>query len=76
MDHSLGDASVRYDTHGSVAVMTLNRPHAGNAVNRDVTVRLEEAVDRMEADNNIVLGDWCQTAFNLNRLGVPTYAQP
>jgi len=47
---------VEYRTEGRVAVITLNRPEARNAVNGDVAAGLEAAVDRMEADEQVWVG--------------------
>ena len=47
---------VEYRTDGRVAVITLNRPEARNAVNGDVAAGLEAAVDRMEADEQVWVG--------------------
>jgi len=47
---------VDYRTRGRVAIVTLNRPEARNAVNGDVALGLEDAVDRLEADDDIWVG--------------------
>ena len=47
---------VEYHSEGRVAVITLNRPEARNAVNGDVAAGLEAAVDRMEADEQVWVG--------------------
>lgn len=47
---------VDYRSEGRVAVITLNRPEARNAVNGDVAAGLEAAVDRMEADEQVWVG--------------------
>ena len=41
---------VDYELQGRVAVLTLNRPDARNAVNGDVAKGLEAAIDRFEED--------------------------
>jgi enoyl-CoA hydratase len=41
---------------GRTAVMTINRPEARNAVNREVAEGLEAAIDRLEADDEIWSG--------------------
>jgi enoyl-CoA hydratase len=41
---------VQYETQGRVAVITLNRPEARNAVNGDVARGMEAAIDQLEAD--------------------------
>ena len=47
---------VTYEVSGKVALITLNRPDARNAVNGDVAAGLEAAIDRMEADDNVWVG--------------------
>ena len=47
---------IEYETRGNVAVITIDRPEARNAVNGQVTEELEAAVDRMEADDDIWIG--------------------
>jgi enoyl-CoA hydratase len=49
-------APVRYETVDRVAVITLDRPDARNAVDREVAVALEAAVDRLEADPALRVG--------------------
>ena len=47
---------VEYEVRGKVAIITLNRPEARNAVNGDVTSGLEAAIDKLEADSNVWVG--------------------
>ncbi len=47
---------VQYETRGRVAVITLNRPEARNAVNGDVANGMEAAIDQMEADPEVWVG--------------------
>src|SRR5512138_1671064 len=47
---------VLYETRDRVALITLNRPEARNAVNGDVANALEAAIDRMEADEDVWVG--------------------
>ncbi|CAN5844395.1 crotonase/enoyl-CoA hydratase family protein [soil metagenome] len=47
---------VRYDVEGRIALITLNRPEARNAVNGAVTAGLEAAIDRLEADADVWVG--------------------
>jgi enoyl-CoA hydratase len=47
---------VTYETRERVALITLNRPDARNAVNGDVATALEAAIDRMEDDDEIWVG--------------------
>ena len=42
---------VDYELQGRVAVLTLNRPEARNAVNGDVAKGMEAAIDRLEEDD-------------------------
>jgi len=47
---------VLYETRGRVAIITLNRPEARNAVNGDVANGVEAGIDRMEDDDEIWVG--------------------
>ena len=47
---------VKYEVHGRVALITLNRPEARNAVNGDVAEGLEAAIDQLEADPEVWVG--------------------
>ncbi len=47
---------VTYEATDHVAVITLNRPEARNAVNGDVARGLEAAIDRLEADDDVWVG--------------------
>jgi enoyl-CoA hydratase len=47
---------VEYRQEGRVAVLTINRPEARNAVNGDVARGMEEAIDRLEEDEGIWIG--------------------
>ncbi|MGA9278384.1 crotonase/enoyl-CoA hydratase family protein [Ilumatobacter sp.] len=47
---------VTYETRGRIALITLNRPDARNAVNGDVAEAMEAAIDQMEADDDIWIG--------------------
>jgi enoyl-CoA hydratase len=49
-------AIIEYETRGHVAVITINRPDARNAVNSDVANGIEEAIDRLEGDDSLWLG--------------------
>ncbi len=42
--------AVEYEVRGNIAIITLTRPEARNAVNADVANGIEEAIDRFEAD--------------------------
>jgi enoyl-CoA hydratase len=47
---------IDYSKEGNVAVITINRPDARNAVNTAVATGIEEAVDKMEADDEVWIG--------------------
>ena len=47
---------VDYEVQGRVALITLNRPEARNAVNRQVAQELEAAIDRLEDDPEVWVG--------------------
>ncbi len=47
---------VEYEVRDKVAIITLNRPEARNAVNGDVATGLETAIDKLEADPNVWIG--------------------
>jgi enoyl-CoA hydratase len=47
---------VDYEVQGRIALLTLNRPEARNAVNGDLASALEAAVDRMEDDPDVWVG--------------------
>lgn len=47
---------VELTTHGHVAVATLRRPEARNAVNGEVASAMEAAIDRLEGDDDLWIG--------------------
>ncbi len=47
---------VLYETRDRVAIITLNRPEARNAVNGSVAAGIESAIDRLEADDEVWVG--------------------
>ncbi len=49
-------AMVDYEVRGHIAVLTLNRPEARNAVNGDVAAAMEAGMDRFEADDDLWVG--------------------
>ena len=49
-------AIIEYSTEGHRAVITINRPDARNAVNGEVAGGIEEAIDRLEADDSLWVG--------------------
>ena len=48
--------TIEYTTEGHRAVITINRPEARNAVNGEVARGIEEAIDRLEADDSLWVG--------------------
>jgi len=48
--------AVLYETAGPIAVITLNRPEARNAVNGAVAAGLEAAIDQLEDDSDVWVG--------------------
>ena len=48
--------AVTYVRDGNLAIITLNRPEARNAVNGDVASAMEAAIDRLEADDGVWVG--------------------
>jgi enoyl-CoA hydratase len=49
-------SAVLYSSSDRVGVITLNRPEARNAVDREMALGLEAAVDRLEADPEVWVG--------------------
>ncbi|MQA17440.1 MAG: hypothetical protein GEV09_26060, partial [Pseudonocardiaceae bacterium] len=47
---------VLYEADGRIAVITLNRPEARNAVNGAVATAMEAAIDQLEADDEVWVG--------------------
>jgi enoyl-CoA hydratase len=47
---------VEYEVIGRIAVITLNRPEARNAINGEVALAMEAAIDKMEADDQVWVG--------------------
>src|SRR4051794_9141187 len=47
---------VDYETRGRVAILTINRPEARNAVNGDVANGMEAGIDRLETDDEVWVG--------------------
>ena len=47
---------IDYEKLGNVAVITINRPDARNAVNTDVANGIEAAIDQLEADDEVWVG--------------------
>ncbi len=47
------ESPVEYSTRGAIAFVTLNRPERLNAINRELTVALEQAVGRANRDADV-----------------------
>ena len=47
---------VEYEKNGPVAVITIRRPEARNAVNGEVALAMEAAIDRLEAEDDAWVG--------------------
>ncbi len=47
---------IEFEVRGHVAVITINRPEARNAVNGEVAAGLEAAIDRLEDDDDLWIG--------------------
>ena len=47
---------VDYEQRRRVAVLTINRPEARNAVNGDVAASMEQGIDRLEEDDEVWVG--------------------
>jgi enoyl-CoA hydratase len=54
--------SILFESLGSIAVITIDRPNARNAVNGDVATGLELAVDRLESDHGLWIGILASTS--------------
>ena len=47
---------VDYEKRGNIGIITINRPDARNAVNTAVATGIEEAIDKIEADDEVWVG--------------------
>lgn len=47
---------IEFETRGNVAIISINRPEARNAVNGAVARGIEEAIDRLESDEGLWAG--------------------
>ena len=51
--------TVTFEVRGRVAIITLNRPEARNAVSQQLAEDLEAAIDRLESDADLWIGILC-----------------
>lgn len=49
----MADRTIRLETEGALGVLTLNRQERLNAINREMTGELQDAVTRLEADGDV-----------------------
>jgi len=47
---------IEYTKQGNIGIITINRPSARNAVNTDVAQGIEDAIDQIEADDEVWVG--------------------
>jgi enoyl-CoA hydratase len=59
--------AVLYSSSDRIGVITLNRPEARNAVDREMAVGLEGAVDRLEDDPDVWVGVLCANTAEQTR---------
>ena len=48
--------TIEYEKQGNVAIITINRPDARNAVSTAVATGIEESIDKMEDDDEVWVG--------------------
>jgi enoyl-CoA hydratase len=60
-------SAVLYSSADRIGVITLNRPEARNAVNREMAIDLEAAVDRLEDDPDVWVGVLCANTADQTR---------
>jgi enoyl-CoA hydratase/carnithine racemase len=51
--NAAGEPLVLVERRGQVGIVTLNRPEVRNAVNRELTVAVADALDELEADDAV-----------------------
>src|SRR5437879_1435611 len=59
--------TILYSSSDRIAVITLNRPEARNAVDRELALGLDAAVDRLEEDPEVWVGVLAATTANQAR---------
>jgi enoyl-CoA hydratase len=60
-------AAVRYSSSDRIGVITLDRPEARNAIDREMALGLEGAVDRLEDDPDVWVGVLCANTGDQER---------
>jgi len=60
-------SAVLYSSSDRIGVITLNRPEARNAVDREMALGLEAAVDRLEGDPDVWVGVLCANTAEQER---------
>lgn len=55
-EHRDSEESVLVETRGRILIMTINRPHARNAINAAVSQTLADATDRLDDDPGLSVG--------------------
>ena len=68
--------SVLYSSSDRIGVITLNRPEARNAVDREMALGLEAAVDRLEDDPEVWVGVLCANTAGQARPGLLRRRRP
>jgi len=61
------DPSVLYSSGDRIGVITLNRPEARNAVNGEVALGIEAAIDQLEDDPDVWVGVLCANTADQDR---------
>jgi len=51
---TLSSEVLRVERHGGAAVLTIERPHAGNSISADVTAALDGALDALDGESDLV----------------------
>jgi enoyl-CoA hydratase/carnithine racemase len=58
---------VEYKKQGNIAIITMNRPEARNAINAEMASTMEAAIDQMESDPEV----WLFVGFDAIRSECP-----
>ena len=74
--------TIRLETQGPIAILTLNRPDRLNAINDSMKIEIADALQRVEADDKIAVlvlrgaGRAFCAGFDLHREGGETNVEP